>query len=1435
MLFSINMVKSMTIQSTNYDTKFDAVPQFWQYLAGLEYADLITELIQNDLDANASYTLIEFQQDRLTCQGDGDSVDKEGWLRLAYLMGAGDLVPRKHYCIGIKNHGLKACFTIGDDIYIRSAGQYMHQTLYRKGTNSPPYPGAFLEPQLDVGAPSKGCFVEVEYRRKLLSVDVGEPLEKLPLRDEEVDRMFVTACQQAPQRYIGALRSGFRDIYVLVFRHYRLGTARFEYRCRRARPFHGSMVYNRICRVSGDFSELPPDLHESCYLFSVPLPRGSKIEIPDFFKARRGFYSEIAWETRSNGSPKNTLGHRRYPIAYSGKDTNALSGVGVHYSGPYVSASERHEASGTSDINNYIDNACQSAIVSVLRRKLIPRYGARAMDILIADPSNPDEVILRGLVERMLDVGALPIMSSVHVPLKSTKRTASGKPKGQIKFGPRLTAKGTIRRLVVPTYSWTENGISPALSLLCPTEEDQIDRSVPVPVLRLLSDGKCNGWLENHIIFDEKVVIARFQPDIDTEHFPWQDKNLWRSSFSNPNIVCQYLDVIMATLGNDDKFSKDSLEPLKNNVYLPDTKLEITPMLQLFSGKNLPPGLLVKNLPPILHPQVAGHRIFRNYSNWKPPTFTFTEFLEKADIRNADENTRWLFWQWIAANWKNLKRLPWNRIADLPIWPDEHASLVPLASLCKPRDAKISKILADVIRFPHSKVLKVDPVANARRGSLRIRSLPTATELLSFIEKRLSTFSLDRILSDDEQRWFHLFEKDFAKISSNPEIRKAIPDFSSRAVALNYRGCLRPVHQLVRITEETKNLYLNKDDLINRSPSILDRLADWRPRIFPSSNQVLAALRQDPQRKNVLLARLQGYLKAAKLENKEDIVDDIKDIKCIPHDGHLRAPNELALKNIRGDYWGNWKHLLSGKGLSADVQKVYVSIGVIRSQPTPDTSLAFFQWLNTQNSGTVAANLNCIIRQIDHTGGPKAWSKEHPDIPFIPVEVSDVDIGLLSINQAVRPHGNVVVPDFAELVAAIRSTRGNRGAILAIISRRKVRCPISSYLRSIGIKSLREFAGMPEKVEGIQARPVPKSVSGELVRLRSKRVAQELRKRLDGLDLDLLSYPLRTQWRDRLVQIQGVQLAHSIMATFKVGRRRYILPMTAAYDEQTGIIWITDSEKKLRKALFRVVADLIFVNQTKLLPIVLEEALRRDFWEEDLNLGEGFSVGDDEGDSEEDDDAGDGDSDPGAANQTHRGVKPDPRKNLPRPGPIPTGRGNKPKPRKGLHGGSSASSNNIGGKGGRQPSSEEDKQIEDLKQKQYAYHCQICLAERSLKQLAPTHSYVELQENRSLLMMAHHSDQVHAGGARHAGNILILCSYHHDYIGNAISRDDITDALRRGTINKKIIFSSYVQGSVQNRTVNGQVATINMLLSGETIQVYFSDYHAEYWLQRASP
>ena len=111
--------------------RFDAEPQFWQFLKGLRPDDLIVELIQNDLDANASRTSITFASDRLICQGDGEPVSEDGWRRLSFVMGAGVEVESKQFRIGVKNHGLKACFWLGDEIIVRSDGLRMIQTLSR--------------------------------------------------------------------------------------------------------------------------------------------------------------------------------------------------------------------------------------------------------------------------------------------------------------------------------------------------------------------------------------------------------------------------------------------------------------------------------------------------------------------------------------------------------------------------------------------------------------------------------------------------------------------------------------------------------------------------------------------------------------------------------------------------------------------------------------------------------------------------------------------------------------------------------------------------------------------------------------------------------------------------------------------------------------------------------------------------------------------------------------------------------------------------------------------------------------------------------------------------------------------------------------------------------------------------------------------------------
>ena len=50
---------------SEFVTEADWIPSFWNFLLGLDRNDLIAELIQNDLDQNATRTVISFERDQL--------------------------------------------------------------------------------------------------------------------------------------------------------------------------------------------------------------------------------------------------------------------------------------------------------------------------------------------------------------------------------------------------------------------------------------------------------------------------------------------------------------------------------------------------------------------------------------------------------------------------------------------------------------------------------------------------------------------------------------------------------------------------------------------------------------------------------------------------------------------------------------------------------------------------------------------------------------------------------------------------------------------------------------------------------------------------------------------------------------------------------------------------------------------------------------------------------------------------------------------------------------------------------------------------------------------------------------------------------------------------------------------------------------------------
>ena len=97
-------------------------------------------------------------------------------------------------------------------------------------------------------------------------------------------------------------------------------------------------------------------------------------------------------------------------------------------------------------------------------------------------------------------------------------------------------------------------------------------------------------------------------------------------------------------------------------------------------------------------------------------------------------------------------------------------------------------------------------------------------------------------------------------------------------------------------------------------------------------------------------------------------------------------------------------------------------------------------------------------------------------------------------------------------------------------------------------------------------------------------------------------------------------------------------------------------------------------------------------------------------------------------------------------------------------------------------------------------------------------------------MHAHHCDQVRAGGARHAGNLLLLCSFHHFAFGDAVSRVEVIQSLHQAT--EMTLTFSGDNGVL--RDVDGNIATIHPPQRPAPFSLFFTKQHKDYWLTKAS-
>ncbi len=1358
----------------------DDAPEFWQFLNGLAGDDLLIELIVNDLDAGATRTEISFHPDRLVCTGNGRAVDEDGWKRLRLLRGAGRKAPAKKGLFGVKNHGLKACFTIGDDIVVRSAGQQILQTLFAQGKDQPAYPGVRRLPIADPGAPAEGASIEVYYRRAPFRAPDGEPFEFPAATDEVLQATFLEGVRDFPRRLLGVIRPVVLEGYVLRLSHHRLGTATLTFKCGRWSVEKGVLQFSRSCEVLADEGLPGASTYERAFAKASDL--GREEDHAAFFRAssyrghdakaplgKAGLVLEVACATSEKGKPLPTLGKLRYPVSYYGDGAGATSGFAFCYSAPFRSDAERHELGAQSKAwNDQLIGACDELVASALSRHLLPRYGPDALKLVAEGSSNER---LEAIVGTLLRERALPVVDR--------DGKATGHKKG--------------KRLAVPVYVAATSTWSKKLARVCPVGTAVLDPRTPARIVGLLGDKHLPSWGEDHLRFDEDDVLDRLRKH-DAKFFPWASDSDWRRSLADPTLAYAQLDALQPALAAADPAKRAPA----TGVHLPDTSGVLHAFEQLKRGVSLPAGLLDVDPPPSLHPKLKDHPVFR-LQGWVPEPFGFSDLLASGAIEDLSLAARRRFLAWLAANPGEPGRDDWTALKSLPIWAATSGQLVPLDQLCKPRDSAVAAILSENLLRPVRDVLRICKAVDSQRVRLRVREEPSPEEVEAHYRARLGTFDQVDALTPVERIRFHAFENELLAFGHEGRLAAALRRLAGEARALDQEGRLRPLGDLVRSTPDIQKLALPPDHLLDRPALALDRVLP--PLAGPSWQVVATALRRDPGNSEALLPRLRAIARATADRASRRSVEDVP---CIPHAGALLAPRDLAFKGNAGDYWGRWKTVISGKSLPDDVQDLYRDAGVIRSFPEPRTSRAFFEWLSSQAPAVVAEHVPQVIRHIAHGRAVTSWWLTPPEVAAIPVEDGG-GAALLTVSQAVK---RAVVDDFPQLADELRNAGANPPVLLAIDAAKTSTTPVADELKAIGIPGLRATATGPHGMRCDQEVTAPPQLGRLLAALKSDTTAKQLRKQLKEFDVrgDLLE----PRWQNKLAAIVRVRVGAGLRAEYRIRRRSYYSRSAWAVAADAGEFWLEDGQD-LESAFFGAVADLIFTEKHRYLPLVLRAAIEVRVHE----FHQPHHASEVDPDEDPDNAAIGGDDDPAESTHRHPDAEPDLSKNKPSPGPLWTGGTGKVRPRS-------------------KPSSpprpqviDEDVQRRQLKEDHYAWHCQIALAAAGPTELSPAGSYAEFQENRQKMVEAHHPDKVIAGGARNAGNLLILSHLNHDRYGRAISRQQVTDALLATCEPRTIL------GADGKPWVKGVVAKVSIPATGDVVPIFFTHDHRSYWLGMA--
>ena len=1048
-----------------------------------------------------------------------------------------------------------------------------------------------------------------------------------------------------------------------------------------------------------------------------------------------------------------------------------------------------------------------------MTRHLVPKWGADGLNPLVpgSGKDQSDEAI-RPLLAVLAARGAMPILSWRAAGELLFRREKQKFQSLARRLSAGRSGKETKRyKFIVPAATWEGNSIHRGLALLSPRAELQLDSRVHRTVVGLLTDGKTPGYGEHFVALTEDEVVSRVTGKAE-EHV---SVDLQRD-FSEPLLARSCIALIKEML--DYYVCNPTTEStLIGAMLLPDSHCRATPLSDLYSKSALPSDIPGLRLPPLLHPSLAGHALLKRV-RWRRPQYKMATFLESGALETADEQTRQRFWAWLRQNGRQVGRRDRPKLGSLTIWPDRNGELRTVSELCCPRSRRVLTVLGEHIRVPHQDVRRSGLAPIGRKAGNAIRPVPTVGELQAWLDAMITEFTIGEAVDVAHAKRLRSFEADIASLSKDRSIARLLKQADVKLPALAQDGRVQTRAGLVMPSRLNDRLCLPARLLLKdgRHAKVLNRLT---PALRdPDAGMLLGAFAEDGNNTSALQARLKRFLD---LNPEDDERRKLAEMPIIRAQGKLRAPSELAFHGNR-DYWGDWKNSISKRGMSQDSQRRYLEAGVTSASPNPATSRAFFVWLSGKNERVLRRHVACVIRHILHKSGPTSWAKGFTETPFIPVQGKD---GLRIVSLKAGRHSPVYLSDAGEIGEEI--IKQDRRVLLAVDHVREVTQSISEALRMLEVRSLRTALKEPEHVAGVgQVDAAPSEIGRALDVLRSESFRQTFWKRLGELQVD--SRLARRDWHQRLNRIKVVRFADRVEATYRFWRKRYLWTVDAGFDPVSGIFWIKRDAGVGLSKLYRTLAEqLVFRGAKEIELHALELAVGLEIKDPSYGgtgdqseaNGEGVTFGQDDPGSQGEQ-AEEQDTDFGEAPWGHSPFTPDPTRNVPKEGPLSESAGSAPVPEDAEE---PAEPSDAGSEASTTVPPIERIHREELKRR-YASHCQMCLCDKLPQDLAPVGSYIESEEVRRSVIHAHHVDAKAGGGARHAGNMLLLCKLHHHNFGARLTRDAITIALRGQP-------QRVVKRFPENSLAEGPLLELEIADTGEVVRLFFTEDHAKYWLR----